>query len=191
MTGRVNNPDPIWVREALVADYRETARRNGVDPSSRAIEQIALEDLRITDAVAREAKPAPARKAPERTGPSTRAQRLASQLGYEMLTRPRVRAPSPHVAFLGRPPRTDKQAAIIRRVSQILSIRSRFRPSRENDYAVPALASLFVELMVDLKEQRREFRGLSARDCQRMFWARAERICDLSEPRLGKWWVPK
>lgn len=187
----MSTPDPIWVRDSLVESYRRTADRNGVSPTSAQLEAIANEDLRIHDAVVRESKPSPVRKADPRREPSSRVVKLANSLGYDLVKKDVIqrKAGTNHAAFLGRPPKTDKQAKALLRLSRILSQRSAVRLSREADFEMPALAQRFVSMVVDLKEHRGAFLGMSPKDCERIFWADLFDICDKSTGKLGSWYV--
>lgn len=188
------SPDPIWVKETLVEDYKAQAEQRGVTPSAADVERIVLEDLRISDAVDREAKPAAPRKPVERPAePSRRVTNLAESLGWRVYKRGSPDAPArrTHADFLGRPPKTEKQRAIIVRMGRLLAQESPVRLSRTTDFVGRACAEDFVKLIVDLKEQRGEFLGKSPRDCERIFWARAQDICDRSTGKHGQWWVPK
>lgn len=187
--------DPQWVKSTMVEDYAEAARQRGVNVSSSEVERAVLEDLRITDAVERESKPTRVVEREELKAASAelagaRARAEAEATGHKLYKRP-IAPPrvDPRLAFLARPPRTDKELAIITRLGRILAIRSKFRPSLTNDYAVPALADEFATLMEDLRGPRGEFMGKSARDCERMFWAKAERLCEKSTGKLGPYWV--
>lgn len=183
------NPDPQWVKETMVEDYLEIARRRGVDASSADAERVALGDLESYEALQRDAKPRQA-KAPvvDREHP---AEKMAEELGWKMFKRPiaqRPKAPSV-TAFLSKRPGSPKQAAAIARLGMILKPASWFRPSKEFDYALPRLASSFVQSMRELEAGRGEFAGKSAKDCERIMWRRVEDLCDKSTGRLGPWWV--
>ena len=188
------NPDPSWVKETLVADYKAIADRNGVTPSTSDIERIVLEDLRISDAVDRETKPAAPVKPPEpRREPSQKVKDLAESLGWEVRKREIPTGPQRrkvgHADFLGRPPKTDKHRAISKRIALLLSHESPFRISRETDFVGRAIAHDVCALILNLKEYRGEFYGKSAKDCERIFWGRAQDLCDRSTGKHGPWWV--
>ena len=186
------NPDPHWVKETLVEDYLDVARKRGVDASSADAERVALGDLANHEAVTREQHKGVPRKKRERVGgiaPAARA--LADQSGVEVFKKPLdgPRARRPFNGFLNQKPTNPKQAAAIMRLGQILSPRSAFRPSKEFDYQTPWLAQRFVETMSQLDRRAGEFEGKSEADCARIVWRRIEDICDHSTGVLGPWWV--
>lgn len=193
---RRENPEPSWVKETMVADYKAIADKNGVTPSTSDIERIVLEDLRLSDAVDRETvERIPTKKPEPRREPSKKVTALAESLGWKVVKREIPKGPQPrrvgHADFLGRPPKTEKQRAIAARMAKLLAHESPFRISKETDFIGRALAHDFCELIVNLKEQRKEFAGKSPRDCERIFWSKAQDICDRSTGKHGQWWVPK
>lgn len=199
MTAPRPTVDPAWIRDTLIEDRLAWLRGTGRDPSSADVETLVTEELRIADAVEREAEHAVVERKPVvAPNPSKRAQRVAEKSGHTVykstlvgesaIARPTKR-PSKRTAFLSRKPKNEREAKIIARLSRIVGIKSRFRPSLTNDYTIPALADEWATLMVDVITPRGDFVGKSVADSERMFWAKAERICDKSTGKLGPWWV--
>lgn len=192
MTKAAYNPHPSnqWVKETLVEDYLDIARKNGVNPSSSDVEKLAIGDLTLTDAVERTAKPI-AKPKPDSTAPiAAKAQNLASETGWELTKKPLQPQRARRSAnFLNRRPQNPKQAAAIMRLGQILQPASWFRPSEGLDYVIPALAQSFAEMMQRLDRGLVEFQGKSDIDCERIAWRHIEDLCDKSTGKLGHWWV--
>lgn len=188
MTKPDPKPDPHWVKETLVEDYVNVARRNGQDVSSTAVERLALGDLATYEAVTREQKPRVQTKKPQPEGVSKAAQKAAAETGWEVTKKP-IGKKGRYTAFLNKAPSGPRQAAAIMRLGQILNPRSYFRPSKEFDYRLPRLAQEFAEAMQRLDMGTGEYEGKSAEDCERIMWRRVEDICDRSTGSLGFWWV--
>lgn len=186
-------PDPHWVRDTLIEDYRETARKRGVEPALADLETVVMGDLANYEAVTREQrKAAPRRKeqpAPSAVGAPAKA--LADETGWQVAKRPLPDKPprKRFASFLDQKPENAKQAAAIMRLGQVLQPKSWFRPSQTMDYTVPRLAQRFVETMQELDRGMGEFEGKSAEDARRIVWRRVEDICDQSTGALGPWWV--
>jgi hypothetical protein len=195
---------PLWVRDTMVEDYQNNARKVGVEASSSDVERLVLHDLTLAEAFERETKSAPRAKPAPRTEPSKRAQRMAEETGHVLFRRgldaaivtPGQAAAAAvqkrrarRMAFLGRPPKNERQQAIIARLGRILAIRSKFRPSITTDYTIPDLANRWARLMVDLERGRGLFEGKHARDCERIYWAECQDICEKSTGKLGSFWV--
>lgn len=191
------NPDPQWVKETMVEDYKRIADRNGAAPSVGEIERIVLEDLRVSDAVDRDSKAPQAKKsAAVRAEPSERVTKLAAELGMTLFRRAPGQAfyqpRSTHADFLGRPPKNEKQAAAIKRIAEITTHRSKVRLSKQTDFEVDVLARAFIEVRESLAANREPFRSARQIDKERIFWNCIYTICDRSDSKFPRgWWIPK
>ena len=191
------NPDPQWVKETMVEDYKRIADRNGATPSVAELERVVLEDLRVSDAVDRDTKIGTAKApVPVRTEPSERVKNLAESLGMTLFRKAPGQAfyqpRSTHADFLGRPPKTEKQAAMIARLKEITTHRSQVRLSKQTDFEVDVLARAFIEVMGAVTSNREPFKSAAQKDKERIYWRCVEDICDRSNRYFPRgWWVSK
>lgn len=187
-------PDDREVRDVLVADYQRFTRSRGLDPALVDLERIAIADLEITDKVNAEAKPRPAPK-PALVDPNpppvapTRAQQLAKARGYTFGTKvlPAFDAPKRKA-----PPLLEKPTALAKRMAQMCQQvpgTTKSASLADRQYVYPALAKAVLTEHADFTHGRRNYRGLSSIDRQRMYWRAIEDIADRSTGVLGPWWV--
>ena len=182
--------DPLALRDAIASDYRANLLRRGVDAPFDLFQDIAAADLMLVDAAERDIERAVTKPVHVDPTPSVQADEHAD-VTVAREAEERSVGPIGIEAEFAKWATSEKKMKLIARIQRICQpiLGAVGDTVHFTHCAYPRWARQCVRAVFDAEQARRQYRGRSIAERQRILFREFEDIADRSRVDLGPWWV--